>query len=132
MFPLMPRILMSAEVPPRPPVKPAFLDMGDIVRHQVIAERVALVHRAPQLPCLWIDEDSSAGIANPGGIYAQCAVRRIAHLNVGPISLLGVRIGIIHVGCRTHSDEKLLAVLRKLHGTSPMPATTRQIRHMLG
>src|SRR6516164_2016594 len=125
MFPFMPRILMRSEVPPWPSIKPALLHMRDIVRHQVVAECVTLVHRAPQLPCIGIDQDSPAGIANPRGINAERAVRWIAHLNVGPISLLGVLIGIIHVGCRAHSHEKLLTVFRKLHSASPVASATR-------
>src|ERR1700756_2632570 len=120
MFPLMPRILMRPEVPPRPSIKPSLLHMRDVVRHQVVAERIALVHRAPQLPCIGIDQDSSTGVANPRGINAERTVRRITYLNVGPISLLRVLVGIIHVGCRAHSDEKLLTVLRKLHSASPV------------
>src|SRR5260370_29665961 len=46
--PLVPRILVGAEVVPRPAVEPPLLEMGDVVRHEVVAQPVALVdHLVP-------------------------------------------------------------------------------------
>ena len=79
----MPRILVRPQIPPRPSIKPAFLHMRDVVGHKVIAQRVALIHRAPQLPGLGIDLKRPARIANPGGIHLQLAIIGITPQNVG-------------------------------------------------
>ena len=42
------RVLVVADVEPRPAVEGARLDAGRVVGRQVVAERVALVDRAPQ------------------------------------------------------------------------------------
>ena len=42
------RVLVSAHVVPGPAVEAAFLDRGDVIGDQVIAEVVALIGRAPK------------------------------------------------------------------------------------
>src|SRR6266852_8272948 len=51
----VPRILMTAHVPPGPAIESAFLHMRDVVRNKIVAQRVALVHRTPQFACFRID-----------------------------------------------------------------------------
>src|SRR6267378_7286089 len=55
MLALMPRVLVSAHVPPGPAIKTALLHVGDIVRNQIVPQRVAFVDRTPQLASLRID-----------------------------------------------------------------------------
>src|SRR5271170_3175533 len=45
----MPRILRAAHVVPGPAVEAAFLNVGDVVRNQIVAEHIALVGGAPEL-----------------------------------------------------------------------------------
>src|SRR5579862_9949842 len=78
MLPCMSRILMTPDVPPWPAIKSALLHMRDVIRHEVVAERVTLVHRAPQLPGPRIHADPSTGIANAIGIDLELAVRWVA------------------------------------------------------
>ena len=44
MLTLLPGILMSSDVPPRPAVKAAFLYMRDVVGHKIVAECIPFVH----------------------------------------------------------------------------------------
>src|SRR5579871_3064621 len=55
MFSLMARIGVAAHVIPGPAVEASVLHMRDVVGHQVIAQPVALIDRAPQLARLWIN-----------------------------------------------------------------------------
>src|SRR5467141_5248344 len=55
MLALMPRVLVSALVPPGPAIITALLHVGDVVRNQIVPQRVAFVHRTPQLASLRID-----------------------------------------------------------------------------
>src|SRR5205823_15004174 len=49
MFALVPGILLTAHVPPRPAVKATLLYVGDVVRDEVVPKRVAVVYGALQL-----------------------------------------------------------------------------------
>src|ERR1700720_2415083 len=122
MFTLMPRILVSPYVPPRPAIESTFLHMRDVIGGKVIAESVALIHREPQLAGLRIYRNPSSGVANAVGIHAQLAVCRIAHQYVGTIFLLPSSIGIIHVRGRTDRDKHFLSILGEGHGARPMSA----------
>ena len=64
----MARILVAAHVPPRPAIKAALLYMRDVVRHEIVAQAVALVHRAPQFAGVGAERDASAGIAYAVGV----------------------------------------------------------------
>src|ERR1700693_5023160 len=122
MFTLMSRVLVSPHVPPRPAIESTFLHMSDVIGDKVIAESIALIHRAPQLAGLRIYRNPSSGVANAVGIHAQLAGPRIAHQYVGTIFLLRSSIGIIHVRCRTDRDKHFLSILGEGHGTRPVPA----------
>src|ERR1700745_1022801 len=52
---LMPRVLCASHVVPRPAVEAALLDMGDVVRNEIVAKSVPLIGRAPQLSGCRID-----------------------------------------------------------------------------
>src|SRR6476620_3862950 len=97
MLPLVPRILVCAHIPPRPAIESTFLNVRDVIRDEVIAESIPLIHRAPQLAGLRTHSDSSARIANAVRMYLELAVRGVAGENVGAILLPGVRVGIVDV-----------------------------------
>src|SRR5580658_9324626 len=115
MLALMPWVLMPADVPPRPAVESTFLHVGDVVGNQVVAERVTLIHRAPQLTRLRIHSNPASGIANAVGVHTQRAVRGIAHQNVSAVLLLGMGVGVIYIRSRAHRDKHSLAVRREFH-----------------
>src|ERR1700733_15872448 len=74
MFAFMPRILMAADVPPGPAVKSSFLNVRDVIRNQVIAERTAFVEGAPQFSRIRIDGDSASSVADSVSIDAEAAI----------------------------------------------------------
>src|SRR5258706_2241637 len=131
MFALAPRVLMPAEIPPGPAVEPAFLYVRDVVGDEVVAQRVALIYRTPQLAGLRTHCNSAPSITNAVGIYAKMAIHRIAHKTVCAILLSGRSVRIVDVRARAHSDKQFLAVSRKVNRPRPVPASARQIGDML-
>ena len=109
MFSLLPRILMAADVEPRPAVKSALLNMRDVIRHQVVAQPVALVHRCPQFAGGGIHGDAHR-IADALRVNAPAAAIRIELQDVGAMEFLRVVIGIVVIGMRTHRDEHFAAI----------------------
>jgi hypothetical protein len=51
MFAVMLRIVIPADVEPRPAIKATRLDMGDVVRDKIVSEAIAFVYRAPEFAC---------------------------------------------------------------------------------
>ena len=49
MLAFMLRIIVAAHVVPWPAIEAAIFKVGNVIGHQVIAERIAFIHRAPQL-----------------------------------------------------------------------------------
>src|SRR5271156_1275271 len=95
---LMPRILVAAHVPPRPAVKAALLYVRDVVRYQVVAQPVALVHGTPQLAGFRTKRDAAACVAYAVGVDARIAAVRIKFQDVGAIFLRRSGVRISHVG----------------------------------
>ena len=86
---------MAAHVPPRPAVEAAFLHVGDVIGNQVVAQRVALVDRTPQLAGLGIDGESAAGVADAVGVDFQIGAVGIERKDVGAVLLSGMGVGIV-------------------------------------
>src|SRR5205807_9890622 len=93
-FALVPRILVTAHVPPWPAVEAALLDVSDVVRNKVIAERVPLIDRAPQLASLGIDRDAASRVANSPGINFHAGAVGIEFKNISAILLLWTVINV--------------------------------------
>ena len=111
---------MGAEVIPGPAVEAAFLDVGDVVGDQVVAQSVALVDRAPEL----------AGLAggSPGRRRCGCPTRRSARSSRRG-RRPGCRPGASRSGRHAHDvraradgNKEDLAVLREFHVASPVTA----------
>ena len=68
MFSFMARVLVGTDVPPGPAIEPTFLHMGNVVRNQIISERVPLVYGAPQLTGFRIKGEATSSVANSVGI----------------------------------------------------------------
>src|SRR5882724_10255174 len=101
----MARVLMTADVPPRPAIESALLHMSDVVGNQVIAERIALIHRAPQLIGLGIHCHPASGVADSVSIDAHVGAIGIECQDVSAVFLSGSGIRIIDVRARTYRDE---------------------------
>src|SRR4051812_45063509 len=106
MFAFKARILVCSGVPPGPPVESPFLHVGDVVRHEVIAESVTLVDRGPQLARFGMDGYANR-IANPRGIDSLARSIRIELNDVGTIFFLSV---ITDVFVRANRDVHLLTI----------------------
>src|SRR6266436_9717206 len=130
MLPGMPRILMPTHVPPWPPVESALLHMGDVVGHQVVAEAVTLIHRAPQVSPIGIDGQSDS-VANSVSVYPHPRAVRVERQYVSAILFLGGCVRIIHIRTRTHRHKQGFSVQRELYISCPMPAAAGQVRDVL-
>src|ERR1700677_4260920 len=81
----MARVFMVPQVVPRPSVKSPCFYSSNIVRHQVIAERIPLVSRSPQLTSQRIDSESYP-VADTGGKGMQgFTAFRVGYQHVGSI-----------------------------------------------
>src|SRR5438445_240090 len=107
MLSLLPGVLVRAYVPPRPAIKSAFLDVGDVIGHQIVAECVTFVDRAPEFSGLRIDGQASAVIANTVGVDVEYAIFRTTAQDVGALLLGRIRIGVVNIRQGTDGDEHL-------------------------
>ena len=115
------RVLVPAHVIPRPAVEAAFLDRGDVVGDQVVAEVIALVGGAPELSGDWVDGLADA-VADAVGIDLDELAFGGVLEHVGAVELLGVGVRVIHVGAGAHRDEHVLTVLGEDDVAGPVAA----------
>ena len=86
MLALVPRVLVGAEVVPGPAIEAPFLDMGDVVGDQVVAQAVALVDRGPELAGLRMDRQAD-GVADARGVDPLVRAVGVERQDVGPALL---------------------------------------------
>src|ERR1700682_3795460 len=101
-----PRILIRPRVVPRPAVESTFRDVRDVVGYQIVAQRVTLVYRDPELPGLGMYRDAGS-IANTRRVDSLARSVRIEFEHVGAI---GFRLVIGDVGPGAHTGVQLLAI----------------------
>ncbi len=137
---LQPRLLVIAGVVPGPAIEGAWLDMGGVVRRQVVAQHVALVHRAPDLAGGRLAGQARA-VAEAGGIDVQAPAHGVGDQHIGPVPVLapggpeavGLVVGdglghrlvgqaLIEVALGAHRDEQALAVGREGKVARPVSA----------
>ena len=110
----MARILFSsagaAHIEPRPAVKAALLHVRHIVGHQVVAQAVALIGGAPQLAGRGVNGLAHA-VTDAVGVHLHKFARGQELQHVGSMKLLGMRVGVVHVGVRSNRCEQLRAIL---------------------
>ena len=94
MFALLARILVPAHVEPWPAVKPARLYMRDVIRHQIVAEAVALVHRGPQFARGGIRRNAHR-VADAVRVNPAAAAIRVKFQDIGAMVFLRVIVGIV-------------------------------------
>src|SRR5438046_2472226 len=75
MLSLVARILMIADVIPRPAVKSAGTHATDVVWRQIFADLVPLVCAHPKLVCVWAKRDADSVANSPGVNLLPGAVR---------------------------------------------------------
>src|ERR1041385_5823137 len=104
MFPFVPRVLMIANIEPGPAIKTAACDMADVIRHQIVAELVALIRAHPKLVRSGTKLDPDCIPDSPGENILAGPVR-IEFKNSSAIRFGRV---IRHVRKRTDRDGHLL------------------------
>ena len=112
------RVLMRAEVVPRPAIEAAFGDVRDVVGHQVVAQFIPFVDRGPQLAGLGI-RGQADGVADAGGEDALVLAIRVEGQDVGPPRFALV---VIVIRSRANRDIQRLAIRRELEVPRPVPA----------
>src|SRR5204863_6443929 len=60
------RVLVISDVEPRPAVESAALDVADVIRHQIVAELIALVRAHPKVVRPWTKFDPDRIPDSPG------------------------------------------------------------------
>ena len=92
------RILVGADIVPGPAVEGAGPHPGDIVRRNVVAQQVAFVDGAPDVPGLRMNGQADT-VADAGGVDLLVVAQGIERQHVGAVGLLvpgraqGVRRG---------------------------------------
>src|SRR5262245_13739342 len=94
-------VLVLSHVVPRPSIKSAILNVGDVIRNKVIPQPVPLVDGAPKLSSLPV-HGNSYRIAYAGRIDPDFASVWIEFENVGSVILGLVVVGVIGVRIRTY------------------------------
>src|SRR5580704_14522737 len=125
-------ILMGADVPPRPAVEAAVLNVGDVVGDEIVSQAVAFVDGAPKLVGLGIDGQAASGVADSVGIDAHFGAVGIELQNVGAVFFCGCCIRVIDVRGRAYGDEHFLAVSGTLYVSGPVSAAVGKIGDVLG
>src|ERR1700690_2989893 len=82
----MARVLMIAEVVPRPAVKTVVFNMRDVIGGNVVAQFITLVHASPENYGQGFDGQAD-GVANAPGIDAECRTIWIVLQDIGPVEL---------------------------------------------
>ena len=108
----------GAEVVPGPAVEAPFLDVRDVVGHEVVAERVALVDRRPELARLRVGRQAD-GVADARGEDPLVLAVGVEREDVGPALL---RVVVADVRPRADRDEERLAVGREFQVARPVAA----------
>ena len=146
----MARILVRADIEPRPAIETAFPDAGRIIGRQIVSEAVALIGGAPERAALRRDGEPRA-IADPVrertkaaalgvGDQHACAIRLVRPGGADPGPLLQRRDParrradhpVSNVRGRTDGDEEPLAVLRESDIPRPVPARRQAWHDHLG
>src|SRR5579884_3293645 len=117
----MPGILVRAHVIPRPAVESTLLHRADVVGHEIVAQFIPLIYRAPQLPRCRIYSDAHRITDAVRIHFDELAVRGELE-NIGAMKFVRVRVWVVHVRSRTDRDEKLRAIERK--GEIARPVST--------
>ena len=109
MFAGQARILIDRPGSTRASHKSRLLDVANVIGNQVVAQPIAFVDRAPQLPCRRVDSDAR-WIADARRINPHEFPFRRIFQNVGTMRLARMIVRIVQVGCGTNSNKESLAI----------------------
>src|SRR5882672_9917641 len=91
------RILMTTDVPPRPAIEAALLNVGDVIGDEIVAQAVAFVDGAPEFAGFGINGQAAAGVADAVGVDAHFGAIGIELQNIGTVFFCGGGVGVIDV-----------------------------------
>ena len=114
----------AVKVEPGPAVEAAYLHVGHVVGHQVVAQAVALIGRAPKLAGDGVDGFSHT-VANAECVDLDELAGGQELQNVGAMELKGMGVDVIHVGKRSDGGEKFCSVLREDEVAGPVAAAAQ-------
>src|SRR4051794_14624736 len=122
MFTVVPRVLVIADVIPRPAIESPGAHAADVIGHESVTELVAFVYAHPQVvsPGTKLDADC---VANSPGKYLLPRAVRIELEDARAIRLAGV-VGGVRGGTDRHVH--LLPVRREGEVARPMSAAVQQ------
>src|SRR5216684_1395434 len=120
MLPLMARIVISSDVVPGPSIEAPFLDVGDVIRRQIVPELVAFVDGSPQLAGLRVNRNAHR-IADAARINAKTGSIGICLENIGAVVLARIVVHVIDVRTRANRDEQLPSIEGKRDVSRPVP-----------
>src|ERR1700716_2110037 len=87
-----------ARDPPRPAVKTALADRGDVIGHKVVAEAVAFIDGAPQSTGARIN-GQARWVSDSGRINAHVRAIRVEGQDIGAIPFRRSRVRVVDVRC---------------------------------
>src|SRR5438270_3815115 len=122
MLAFVPRVLVIADVKPRPAIESAGLHTAYVIRHQIFAEFVALVRAHPELIRSRTKHDANRVPDSPRENILAGPVR-IEFENAGAIRFSRV---VGHIRERANRDIHLFAIRREREAACPMAATAEQ------
>src|SRR6266513_3993998 len=122
MFSFVVRVLMIADVKPRPAVKTAGAYAADVIGRKVFADLVPLVCAHPKLVCAWPKRDAD-GVANSPGVNLLPTAVRIKLENARPIFFRSL---IRHIRARADRHVHFFTIRRKDNASCPVPAAAQQ------
>ncbi len=115
---------VGADVVPGPAVEAVFLDGGDVVGDEVVAEVVALVDGAPELAGDGVDGLADA-VADAGGVDLEELAFGGELEDVGAVEFLGGGVGVVDVGAGADGDEHLCSVGGEDYVAGPVAAAAQ-------
>src|SRR5438105_4669593 len=95
----VPRVLVRADVVPGPAIEATLLNVGDVIRREIVTDCITLVNRSPQFPGLRVYGDADR-IADAPGIDAQSRSVGVRLQDVGPVVLDRIVVGVVDVRAR--------------------------------
>src|SRR5207244_13152138 len=110
---------VAADVIPGPAVESSVLNVGDVIRRQIVAQVVALIDRAPKFASFRLHGNADR-IANAPGKHAFSRSARVEFQDVGTVILGGIIIRL--VGMAAGPDRGLTSPSIPARASSATPA----------
>src|SRR5207302_8732922 len=115
---------VAADVIPGPAVESSVLNVGDVIRRQIVAQVVALIDRAPKFASFRLHGNADR-IANAPGKHAFSRSVRVEFQDVGTVILGGIIIRVVRIGAGADRDIYFLSIARERDVARPVASTAQ-------